>query len=384
MRVIPGITIDETKLTSSTVAEPHASEQEHDPEKVYVAGEKVISLTTHRTYESLSGTAAPVTLTIAAAGVATWINHDLPEGAPVAFTTTGAMPGGIVAGTIYYVLDPTADTFKLSASKGGAAIATTGAQAGDHTAIAYPNVNRPLDSQEWWADVGPTIKWAMFDLYRNTGTFADSPLSVVLTPKTRVDAIALVGLDATEVEVIVEAGNPLQEVRRYTVTLTTRRVTSWREHFFAPFKYRRSAQWFDLPPFASSRITINIIRNGGQVSCGGVILGRAVYLGKAERGPVSDTLNFSEIKRDTFGKATMIPRRNVPTVDLTVWCEKERVNAARDLRDELNAVPAFWSGIDDPGDGYFESVSMVGVYKRFAIKLDHKTHAVIPLQLEEI
>jgi hypothetical protein len=382
MRAIPGIVIDEMKLTSSTVSEPHASEHVHAPDKVYVSGDRVISVATHRTYESLSGTAAPVTMTIASPGVVTWVNHDLPAAAPVAFTTTGALPSGVVAGTIFYVTDPTANTFKLALTKGGAAIATTGAQSGAHTAVAYPNVNRALNDPQWWIDVGPTMKWAMHDLYQNTSTTDDDLISNVITPRSRADAIAITGLDADRIEIIVEAGSPLQEVYRYTEKLTTRDVASWYDFYFAPFKIQETVQRFDLPPFASAVITINVLRDGGQVSCAGVVLGRAVYAGKVEIGPVSDTLNFSEVRRDTFGKATLIPRPNVPTVDLKAWIKKDRVNAMRALRDQLNAVPAFWSGIDDPSDGYFEAVSMIGVYKRFAITLNDKHHAVLNIQLE--
>jgi hypothetical protein len=82
-----------------------------------------------------------VTMTIATPGVLTWEGHPLYVNAPVKFTTTGALPTGIVAGTTYYVIAAglAADSFRISATIGGAAINTTGVQSGVHTAIHAPH-----------------------------------------------------------------------------------------------------------------------------------------------------------------------------------------------------------------------------------------------------
>jgi hypothetical protein len=78
-----------------------------------------------------SGTA---TITIATPAVVTWTGHALVAGQPVQFSTTGALPTGIVAGTLYYVRNPTANTFELSTTVGGTSLATSGTQSGVHTA----------------------------------------------------------------------------------------------------------------------------------------------------------------------------------------------------------------------------------------------------------
>lgn len=79
-----------------------------------------------------------VTMTIATPCVVTWAGHGLAANTPISFTTTGALPTGLVAGTTYYVLAPTTNTFNLSAAPAGAAIATSGTQSGVHTATAIP------------------------------------------------------------------------------------------------------------------------------------------------------------------------------------------------------------------------------------------------------
>lgn len=81
---------------------------------------------------------ATVTITIATPCVVTWTGHGLREGAPVVFTTTGALPTGLTAGTVYYVgRSPAANTFNVSTTVANAAagtfIATTGSQSGVQT-----------------------------------------------------------------------------------------------------------------------------------------------------------------------------------------------------------------------------------------------------------
>jgi hypothetical protein len=79
-----------------------------------------------------------VTMTIASPGVISWTAHGLAAGTPIKFSTTGALPTGLTAGTTYYVVSPTANDFSVAATPGGAAIATTGTQSGTHTATTVP------------------------------------------------------------------------------------------------------------------------------------------------------------------------------------------------------------------------------------------------------
>ncbi|RVJ40806.1 hypothetical protein [Sinorhizobium medicae] len=79
-----------------------------------------------------------VTITVATPGVISWNAHGLAAGTPVKFSTTGALPTGLTAGTTYYVVSSSANDFKVAATPGGAAIATSGTQSGTHTATTAP------------------------------------------------------------------------------------------------------------------------------------------------------------------------------------------------------------------------------------------------------
>jgi hypothetical protein len=80
---------------------------------------------------------ATVTITIATPGVVTWSGHGLSTGTPVIFSTTGALPTGITAGTTYYVIAVDTNTFRIATSLAnalaGTAVNTSGSQSGTHT-----------------------------------------------------------------------------------------------------------------------------------------------------------------------------------------------------------------------------------------------------------
>lgn len=79
--------------------------------------------------------ARAATVSIASPGVVTLAGHGFAADTAVILTTTGALPTGLTAGTIYYVRNPATDTFELSATVGGASINTTGSQSGTHEVI---------------------------------------------------------------------------------------------------------------------------------------------------------------------------------------------------------------------------------------------------------
>jgi hypothetical protein len=77
--------------------------------------------------------ASTVTVTIAAPGVFTATGHKLLTNDIIKFTTTGALPTGLTAGTSYYAIYLTADTFSVATSLNGSAITTSGTQSGIHS-----------------------------------------------------------------------------------------------------------------------------------------------------------------------------------------------------------------------------------------------------------
>ena len=92
-------------------------------------------------YEELTFTdvADTCTITIATPAVITQTTHGYVIGDAINFSTTGALPTGLTANTIYYVTNPLINTFNVSTTYenavAGTKINTTGTQSGVHKAL---------------------------------------------------------------------------------------------------------------------------------------------------------------------------------------------------------------------------------------------------------
>lgn len=130
--------------------------------------ELVQDSTGSRTVTWFSGPALTVTITIAVPGVVTSL--DIPTLTPVVFTTTGALPTGITASTVYYWVRTSATTGNVSTSvanaQAGTYITTSGSQSGVHT----------MKTQIRWASqTAPTLSTGkyvgdIFTLYTRNAT----------------------------------------------------------------------------------------------------------------------------------------------------------------------------------------------------------------------
>lgn len=98
-------------------------------------GASLLRTTEPTLFEAIAPSLGVATITITSPGVITCNNHGLVYSDAVFFETTGALPTGLTANTIYYVhpIGITSNAFRVSATDGGAAINTSGSQSGVHT-----------------------------------------------------------------------------------------------------------------------------------------------------------------------------------------------------------------------------------------------------------
>lgn len=153
---------------------------------------------------------ATVTMTIASPCVVTWTGSGLEVGAPVVFTTTGALPTGVTAGTTYFVSSKVSvDTFQFSATQGGSAINSSGSQSGVHTGTSNPTypanytVKRRLGSMK----TNGSAQWTRF--FQNGDLFQwETPVSDLTTTNPGTSAVTrtLTSPMGVRVEALCSAG----------------------------------------------------------------------------------------------------------------------------------------------------------------------------------
>jgi len=75
--------------------------------------------------------AVQITISIASPGVITLpVDFSFPDGTGITFTSTGALPTGLVVGQVYFVVQSTGGTFSVSTAIQGTPITTSGGQSG--------------------------------------------------------------------------------------------------------------------------------------------------------------------------------------------------------------------------------------------------------------
>lgn len=253
-----------------------------------------------------------------------------------------------------------------------------------YESLAASNSGNALTDTTKWQYIGKTNRWKMFDYTRNAKTSVPLTFTVVFAPGKRVNSIALAGVVANSYSISVSSSTGGGVVYAASGNLSTRETTTWSDYFFGEFDTMPSVVFFDIPPYSDCVFTVTLTATSGNVELGALVVGTYIYLGATQYTASSDVLNFSTIERDIDGNAILTQRRNVPKLRQTVLCDKSNVNKARMAREDLNATPAIWYGIDDSTDGYFESLAILGIYKGFEINIGLPEKAELSIELEEV
>ena len=117
MKVIRPIVITNNNLISSTIADVDSDTTLYSSATTYALNDKV----------TMNDNSIAVTMTIADPAVITWAAHELIVGTPISFTTTGALPTGLLASTTYFISKiVTTSTFEVSEIVGGVSVRTSG------------------------------------------------------------------------------------------------------------------------------------------------------------------------------------------------------------------------------------------------------------------
>ena len=83
--------------------------------------------------QKVKGHSTAIATTAAATDVITTVDHLYENGSIVRFATDDTLPDPLAVDTDYYVRDVSGDTYKVSATSGGAAVNITDTGTGNHT-----------------------------------------------------------------------------------------------------------------------------------------------------------------------------------------------------------------------------------------------------------
>lgn len=211
-----------------------------------------------------------------------------------------------------------------------------------HTAVTTP----PESDTTHWTDDSPTSKWAMFDAKTSTATCATSSLSVVLSPGF-FNAIALYNLSGDRIDVTVKDAPGGNVLYSYSGVLHGPYVDEY-DYCFGPVRENTKLVLSGIPlsPLAEMTITVSA-SEGTSVGIGMLCVGdmRDLLIGNwggVEHGATVELVDFSYIKTDDFGDATIKKRRSASDMAISVVLPKDDADYALSCVQEVLATPAAW------------------------------------------
>lgn len=239
--------------------------------------------------------------------------------------------------------------------------------------------NTPDASPTKWVRLGPSNRWAMFDDQVSTPTTASLSLTVTVATGI-IDSLAIVGVDAEKATLTVRdgAGGPI--VYQQTQSVTGAAVYDWYEYFFSDPSVRRTQAVFTgIPPFASSRATLEVT-SAGSVTVGGVVFGRINTIGDVAYGAQAGITDYSRKDTDEFGITSFVKRAYSKKLTCSVRVMSMEVNRVQRLLSDLRATPVVWIGTDAPE--FSEPLVLYGFYRDFYCSIDYPTASLYQLEIE--
>lgn len=188
-----------------------------------------------------------------------------------------------------------------------------------HTSAASP---LPENDPTRWQDIGPTDRWAPFDIYTSTAAKTVTTMTYVLSPGY-FNCVALYGLTGAQYDIEVwdkPTGTPGRVKIFDRSGFLTEDPLGWYEYLFVAQRQVDKLIFSDIPIRPTAELTITITAASGQpVGIGMIVVGDFVPLisdaaqwGGTIHGATADPVTYSYIKTNEDGTTTIV-RRNFGT-----------------------------------------------------------------------
>lgn len=243
-------------------------------------------------------------------------------------------------------------------------------------ATANTNMSPPA-SPLFWALVGATNRWAMFDGSVSSQTTNADNITIQIRATGRIDTIAFLNMSAQSVTVkITDASDGV--VYNSTASLvSTGGITDWYGYFFEPIVLTQDYVFTDIPPYFNALIDITISYTGSAAKCGACVFGLSKILGLTEANAKVGIVDYSVKSQDAYGNYSITQRAFSKRGTYTVWIEAALVDQAQNLFQSYRAVPILYLACSDYG-----ATILYGFFKDFEIDIAYPTVSICTIQLE--
>lgn len=376
MKIVRPFQTSDVSLVSSTVAaaDPNSSGT-YNPATTYGVGTVV-------QVDSPTFTFTVLGYLFQAAG------HGYGNGTMLRVSTTGTLPGELVISTLYYMVQITIDTFKLSRTKGGTPVTTTSIGTGTHTAtvsshklyesLLASNLDKtPHKNPTYWLELGQTNRWQCLDIATASQTFNKDSATYVLQTAGRVDSVYLGNVDAYEVVITArESGGGAIVYGPVTHSLRKYVGTFW-EWCFSDIEHISEFVITDLPPYSAMEVTVVVNNVGGTVRLGTLLVGLSKTLGTTLSGATFSINDYSVKSADDFGNYTFTERPFSKRGTFTVMVERGSVDSVGTELAKYRAQPIVYIGTTA-----YDSAIFFGKFNSYSMNVPYDTYSLCNIEIE--
>ncbi len=246
----------------------------------------------------------------------------------------------------------------------------------EYESLQANNIGHALTDPAWWIDLGATNRWRMFDQTNSSQTEADNELRVDLMISGRVNAVALLNVEAGAARITAMVGDTQVYDATFSMTATSG-ISDWFDYFYEPIERRPDLIVVDLPTYSNMRLSVVITRPGGTVKVGTMVIGQVKELGITAIGMSASIVDYSRKGADDFGNTMIVERAFAKKLDARVLVQNSEVDEVVSALSQLRATPVVWMA-----DSRFSAAGVFGFYRNFSVTFDYDEQSICLLEIE--
>jgi hypothetical protein len=177
-----------------------------------------------------------------------------------------------------------------------------------YEAIAASTGQNPAtDDGTYWLEVGATNRWKAFDGRISDQTSRAGGVTYTLAPGEIVDGMALFGLDAASVRLVVKDPTTATVFDRTLPLVDRTEAVDWFSWLYDPVAFDTEALFTGFPGFVGNTLEITVA-SSGTTKVGQIVTGRITALGTTVSGTSIGFTDYSRKERDSFGRPLIVQR----------------------------------------------------------------------------
>lgn len=226
--------------------------------------------------------------------------------------------------------------------------------------------NDPAVSPTWWANAGPTNRWAAWDASNSTSTAQPYEMSFEIDPGAAVNVVAAVGVvgaTSMRVRLVDESYGVVYDETADFSTLP--QESDWWNWFFGERVLRTLAVFRDIPAFPAAHLLIDL-EGGAELAVGTLMFGQLRQMGVGvSRGLSLGIRDYSRKEVNEFGDVVLTRRSNAKRARAQIILEESEIDSAYAFFESVTATPCLWLLSDIESTvvyGWFEDLEILLKY----------------------